>query len=271
MKTIKITSAANPLVRQTADIASRSKKADSGFFIAEGPHLVEAALAAASPVREIFFTPEYGQSEEGRKLLLRLSESESCPKDFIEVPDNVFLKISDAETPQGILAVAPSGLISLNELRSGRTPLLAVCDGISDPGNLGTIIRIADAAGADAVIILQGCCDPYSPKAVRATAGSVFNIPMVKAQEEEFVESMSSVGIRLVAADVRAGNSLYEADLTVPCAFVFGNESRGVSSFLLNNSDEHIRIPMAGLAESLNAAVAAAVCLFEAVRQRTKA
>jgi|WetSurMetagenome_2_1015567.scaffolds.fasta_scaffold03157_7 RNA methyltransferase, TrmH family len=269
MKVRRITSASNILVKQTVEISARSRRADDRLFIAEGTHLVESALAASAPVREIFYTPGYGQTAEGEKLLRSLAAARPAPAEFIEVPENVFLKISDAETPQGILAVISSCDKTLDKLETGGIPLIAVCDGISDPGNLGTIIRVADAAGSDAVIILPGCCDPYSPKAVRSTAGSIFNLSPVRAAQQELVEFLAAKDVFLFAADVGANVSLYDSDLTVPCAFVFGNESRGVSAFILDRAHSCIKIPMTGRAESLNAAVSAAICLFEAVRQRT--
>jgi|WetSurMetagenome_2_1015567.scaffolds.fasta_scaffold00599_20 RNA methyltransferase, TrmH family len=269
MEARKITSPSNRLVKQTADIAMRKRRADDRFFIAEGPNLVISALAAACPVREIFYTPEYARTAEGKAILLSLADAESLPEEVVEVSGSILSKMSDAESPQGILAVVAVNDIALDKLGPAGTPLVAVCDGIGDPGNLGTIIRIADAAGADAVLVLPDSCDPYSPKAVRATAGSIFNLPVVRAGREELVDYLAERSIRLYAADVRAEKSLYETDLTLPCAVVFGNEARGVSGFVLEHSAGAIRIPMAGRAESLNAAVSAAICLYEAVRQRS--
>jgi RNA methyltransferase, TrmH family len=267
----KITSPANKLVKQTVEIAMRSRRADDSLFIAEGTHLVGAALAASSSISEIFYTSEYGQTKEGKELLRKLVSAAPCSGEIIEVPGNVFSKMSDAESPQGILAVVSSRSMALNDIQLGKTPLLAVCDGISDPGNLGAIVRISDAAGADAVIILPGCCDPYSPKAVRATAGSVFNLPLVRAGQEELVDFLAIRAVRLYVADVRAEKSLYDTDLTVPSGLVIGNESRGVAPFILDKAQGAVKIPMAGRAESLNAAVSAAICLYEAVRQRNLA
>jgi RNA methyltransferase, TrmH family len=264
----KITSPLNSLVKQAADIAMRRARADGAFFMAEGTHLVGAAADAAYTMREVFFTPEYGRTAEGEALLSRLGAAEPCPDVFIEVPRNVFSKIAGTETPQGILAIVASKTYTLGKLSLGSAPLVTVCDGISDPGNLGTIIRVSDAAGADAVILLPGTCDPYSPKAVRATAGSIFNIPVVSARGEELANYLNKKSIRLYAADARADEPIYEADLRSSCALVFGNESQGLSRFIREKAFGNIKIPIYGKAESLNAAVSAAVCLYEAVRQR---
>jgi len=265
MKARKISSPANNIIKEIIDIARRSRRADSRFFIAEGPHLVESALAAPATVSRIIYVLGYERSSEGKSLLTRVEDSNA---DLIEVPGNIFSKISDAESPQGILAVVSSPSLSLNDLRFAGKAMLAVCDGISDPGNLGTIIRIADAAGADAVIVLPGSCDPYSPKAVRATAGSIFNLPLIMTGQEDFYTWINDTGIQLVSMDVRAEKTLYNTDLTGSFAAVIGNESRGVSRFILDRAHSCIKIPMSGKSESLNAAVSAAICLFEAVRQR---
>ena len=264
----KITSISNPLVRKAIDARSRRRAQDENLFLAEGPHLVEMAAAAGSIISEVFYTHEYGSTDTGKVLLAGLAVAAPSPGTIIEVPDNVLSKIADTQAPQGILALVSAGECTLDKLVLGKRPLITVCDGISDPGNLGTIIRVSDAAGADAVIILPDSCDPYSPKAVRATAGSIFNVPVISAGCEEFADFMTANNITIYAADVRAEKSLYEIDLRRSCALVFGNESRGVSECLLEKAEASLKIPIAGRAESLNAAMSAAICLYEAVRQR---
>jgi TrmH family RNA methyltransferase len=267
----KITSISNPLVRKAIEAKMRRRDPGGNFFLAEGPHLVEMAAAAGSTIGEVFYTLEFGLTDTGKVLLSRLTAATPCPGAFIEVPDNIFSKISDTQAPQGILALVSSMEWTLDKLALGRLPLVSVCDGISDPGNLGTIIRVSDAAGADAVILLPDSCDPYSPKAVRATAGSIFNIPVVSAGCEELIDYLADKNITIYAADVRAERSLYEIDLRLSCALVFGNESRGVSGCMLVRAGKSLKIPIAGKAESLNAAMSAAICLYEAVRQRAEA
>ena len=267
MKTRKISSAAHPLIQQAAALARRRREEESGLFSAEGSHLVEAALEASAPIRQVFFSLGYRRSEEGERLLLR---AERAGAELIEVPDHLLKKICDAATPQGIMAMVASSATYLSALPRSENPLLAVCDAISDPGNLGTIIRIADAAGADGVILLPGCCATYAPKVVRATSGSLFHLPMIRANPEELTEFLAGRGIPLLATDLNGDISLYDADLRGPCALVVGNESRGTSPFLLERAQRRLRIPMPGKAESLNAAVATALCLFEAVRQRSR-
>ena len=268
MRIKKISSISNPLVKKAIDAKLRRSNAAPNMFIAEGPHLVEMAAASGAVISEVFYTSEYAVTDAGRDVLEGLGAAMPSPGAFIEVADNVLSKISDTQAPQGILALVSAAEWTLDKLVLGKRPLIAVCDGISDPGNLGTIIRVADAAGGDAVVILPGSCDPYSPKTVRASAGSIFNIPLVSAGCAEFADFMTEKNIAIYAADVRAERSIYEADLSGSCALVFGNESRGVSDFLLNRAKVSLKIPIAGRAESLNAAMSAAICLYEAVRQR---
>ena len=152
----------------------------------------------------------------------------------------------------------------------GTSPLLVVSDGIQDPGNLGTIIRTADAAGADGVVILPGTCDVYMQKTIRATAGSLFNIPVTHAAVDELLDWLRAHKINLAVTASGAEKSFFEADLNKPVAFVFGNEAQGVQEDLKRAADMVLSVPIYGKAESLNVAASAAVCLYEAVRQRRK-
>jgi len=254
----RITSPDNPLIK-----ALRRVKGGAGrkAFIIEGPHLIESALDASAVPLRVFFAEGF----KGRGLLLRLSAQ---PVEMYEIPESLIRRLSGTETPQGILAVVSLKQARLDELGPKERDLIAVSDGVSDPGNMGTLIRAADAAGADAVLALPGSCDPFMPKALRAAAGSVFNIPVVHADSGEFLMWAKKNGIRLVFTAGDAEMSVYEADLTGPLALVFGNESRGVSPGLRAASGTGLRVPIFGKAESLNVAVTAALCLYEARRQR---
>ena len=147
--------------------------------------------------------------------------------------------------------------------------MIVVCDGIKDPGNIGTIVRAADASGVDAVLLTPGTCDAFMSKALRASAGSIFALPVLPdTGVEEIVGFLAKRRIRLYAADVRASRSLYETDLRGPAAIVFGNEAHGIGAALFQNAEVLFRIPITGRAESLNVAMAASIILYEAVRQR---
>jgi TrmH family RNA methyltransferase len=260
MRYKKITSLSNPLIKE----ALKAKKTGQrNTLIIEGHRLLEMALASGTEISRVFFTENYRSKNEDflRHVSARASE-------LIETTEQIISRISETDSPQGIAALMSYKTRALREISLASNPLIALCDGIQDPGNLGTIIRTADAAGADAVIILPGTCDPFMPKTIRATAGSIFNLPVLFAEPEELVGWLRKRSIGLVVADAHASRTVYDADFRKPLAFVFGNEAAGVSEHLRKNSDSLVSIPIRGKAESLNVAASAAICLFEAVRQR---
>jgi len=266
MKYTKISSPANPLIKDALKMKQRRSGSRHEAFLIEGPNLVE--MAAASPLVEIsrvFFTGEYASKKDGSEILKKLGGKSSL---FAEIPVQILSKIAETDSPQGIVAVGAYKPVAFGEIVIKDVPLLVICDGIQDPGNLGTIIRVSDAVNADAVIILPGTCDAFNSKAVRATAGSLFNIPVVYAETDALVAYLRSKHIKLYVADVHSDKSLYEADFRQPAAIALGNEAHGVSEGILKNADDLLKIPIIGKAESLNVATAASVCLYEALRQR---
>lgn len=258
----KIASASNPLVKEALKIKER-KAGDRYNFLIEGQHLLEMAIDAKVQIRQVFFTTHY--KSRGGALLERISEK-GC--EFIETTEHILSKLSDTETPQGILAVISYKAYDLRGVPLRSNPLIVVCDGIQDPGNLGTIVRTSDAFGAEAVVLLPGTCDPLVPKVVRASAGSVFNLPVLSVEADILFEWLRAKAIRLIVTEARAPRTICESDLLKPLAFVFGNEATGVSEDVRKKGDMSLSIPMAGKAESLNVAASAAICLYEAVRQR---
>ncbi|HAK88713.1 MAG: hypothetical protein A2077_05080 [Nitrospirae bacterium GWC2_46_6] len=265
MESVKITSSANPLIKEALKIKEKRARFKHEAFLIEGPHLIETASASPSvEIKRVFFTEEFSLKREGQRLLRQVSKRDV---ELIETSASVLSKLADTETPQGIVAVVSYESIGLNEISFRDVPFLVVCDGIQDPGNLGTIIRASDAAGADAVIILPGTCDAFMQKAIRATAGSLFNIPVIYSDAESLSHYLDSRNIVLYAADVHAKTSIYEADFKRPAVVAFGNEAHGVSGKLLKTA-KGIKIPIIGKAESLNVAMSASICLYEVVRQR---
>ncbi|MBF0557202.1 MAG: RNA methyltransferase [Nitrospirae bacterium] len=260
-----ITSTANPLIKEV--LRTKEKRGVGSSFVIEGVHLVDMALSCpAAVVERVFFAEHLINSEQGRRLMDRLKET---TVQTIRASKKVIDKLSDTETPQGIVAVISLNVPSLDAIPLKAVPMLIVCDGISDPGNIGTIVRVADASGADAVLLTPGTCDPFMPKAVRASAGSIFALPVLpETGVEEIVGFLAERHIRLYAADVRASKSLYETDFRGPAAIIFGNEAHGIGANLLNKAELLLKIPVIGRAESLNVAMAASISLYEAVRQR---
>lgn len=261
MRHIKITSLSSPLIKEA--IKEKKKRQQSNILI-EGLHLLEMAIAAGAEVKRVFFTESFKSKNE--KFLRQLSGK---APDLIETTDDILSRLSDTETPQGIVAIASYKPFQFHELKLKTIPLIVVADGIQDPGNLGSIIRTSDAAGADAVIILQDTCDAFMPKVIRSTAGSIFNIPIVYSNGDDLIRWLKVKQISLFVTDITASETVYEADFKRPLAFVFGNEAHGASEGIKHKATAILNIPILGRAESLNVASSAAICLYEAVRQRT--
>ena len=225
-------------------------------FLAEGPNLVEAALRRGL-VTEIFVTEA------------ALSRFESILGDAPVqlVTERAAKALSDTVTPVGLVAVCTVPSTNLDDVLANSPRLLAVAAEISEPGNAGTLIRIADAMGADAVVLAGQSVDPYNGKCLRASAGSIFAIPVVSETDAGgAISAMSAAGLRVLATTVDGETSLDDADLSGPTAWLFGPESHGLPTELADKAADRIRIPMPGGAESLNVAAAAAICLYQSAR-----
>ncbi len=263
----KITSIANPKIKELLDIKRRKDRDKNSPFLIEGPHLIEMALNSGSQINDVLFSASFSSKENGQQFLKRLSKH---TKNIFEVSEHIIARLSDTETTQGIIAVSACRLLSLEDLRPGAPALIVVIDGVQDPGNLGAIIRTSDAAAADAVILLPGTCDAFMQKTVRSTAGSIFNIPVVYADLQALLKWLRLNKIKLAVTSLDSDRTVFEERLEGPLAFVFGNEAHGASKEIISAADLLLKIPIYGKAESLNVAAAAAVCIYEAVRQRIK-
>lgn len=277
MKALKITSPSNPIIKEAVRIRGRRGKGRNTSLLVEGPHLMDMAISSPNTgINKVFFTEAFGNTREGRQLLERIvqrNDAESSgrgePEAFLlEIPEQLLSRLADTETPQGIAAVVSYSVAALGDIAFRGVPFLVVCDGIQDPGNLGTIVRAADAAGADGVVVLPGSCDVFMPKAVRATAGSLFSLPIAYSDPGALADYCEEAGIALVVADVRATMPVYAFDFTRPVAVAFGNEAHGPGRELVERAKGLVKIPIFGKAESLNVAMSATACLYEAVRQR---
>lgn len=247
----KITSKDNPEYKNTLKLTQRKHRDREGLYLIEGIKPLRDALALGVPVRRIFVA-------EG-------ADAEGFPGDITEIlAEDLFARLSDTETTQGVIAVAeqPAGGEKLPHLL--QESRILVLDRIQDPGNLGTMIRTAEAAGMSGVVLLKGCTDVYSPKVVRAAAGSLFRMKILTGiSEESFLEEASAGGVRLAVTALEGAADYRDADYSGRCAIVIGNEGRGVSRNLIDHADLKIKIPMAGAIESLNAAVAAGIIMYE--------
>lgn len=259
---MELTGIHNPLVKAAAELKQKKYRQQQGLFLAEGLRTVEEAVAARA-AQSIFYTAI--EDDRTRAVLERAAAQRIK---LYCVSESVMKKIADTETPQGIIAVCAMQSSALEQLvASGK--LLLVLDRVGDPGNLGTMLRTADAAGIGGVILLKGCADIYAPKAVRSSMGSLFHLPVLAGVgEEELVGSVRRAGYQLLVTCLDGADNLYKADLSGRLAFVMGNEANGVSAGLLAAADKRVYIPMQGRAESLNVAMAAGIVMFEALRRQ---
>ena len=240
---------------------SRERKREQAFVI-EGRKMFEEA--PADRIKMIVASESFCKSKEGAALLKG--------KKFDVVSDSIFETLSDTKTPQGILAIVKRLNYTMNDLmqvKNQKAPHLVVLDNLQDPGNLGTIFRTAEAAGVTGILLSKDCVDVYNPKVIRSTMGAVFRMPFLYVEDlPEKIKELQKEGIKTYAAHLRGENAYDEEDYTTGCAFLIGNEGNGLRDEVADCADCLIRIPMEGEAESLNAAVAAAVLMFEAGRQR---
>lgn len=260
-----LTSAKNPRVKYFASLKARKKRREEGKFLIEGAHLVAEALANGM-LDKVLFSKNLLKTSEGSALLSRIIRAK-IPNE--EADEKIINHLSDVKTPQGIIASVRPRISDFSSLFEADDPLMVIACGIRDPGNLGTIIRTASAAGCSGIILTGGAVDPYNEKVIRASAGSIFHLNIVKIDGIiDLVSSLKRRGIKVVSSFVDASKQYFEADFSGPTAIIIGNEGQGLPLELEKLSDEAVSIPMAGSTESLNAAVAAAVILYEALRQR---
>lgn len=251
----------SPRVRAVAKLAKRDARRESGRFLLEGPQALGEALAFRPDLVEAVYATR--AAIERHDDLVRVARDSGI--EVAAVTDKVLEAMADTVTPQGVVAVARQVSATLAEVVASAPRLVAVLEEIRDPGNAGTILRAADAAGADAVVFSGHTVDPYHPKVVRATTGSLFHLPLVVGVSlADAAHALRAAGLQILAADVGGDDLLAaRADLARPTAWVFGNEARGLDADRLALVDRSLRLPIYGRAESLNLATAASVCLYE--------
>jgi TrmH family RNA methyltransferase len=262
----RISSLQNPRVKQLVKLRDRRPRDEAGVFLVEGYREVRRALEKQVAVSEVYFSPEWFLGENEPALL---AEAEAAGAQLFELSKEAFAKVAYRERPDGLLAVAPQWKRTLEELALKAEPLLLVVEAIEKPGNLGTILRSADAAGCDAVIVCDPVTDIFNPNVVRASTGVLFSVPLVVGESARVLAWLREKKIYTVATTPAAEKIYSAADLRGPLAIVMGSEQYGLSEFWLKNADLLVRIPMAGQADSLNVAMATIITLFEAVRQRS--
>lgn len=255
-----ITSTSNPRVKNIVQLSKKMKsRREQGVFIAEGIKMYREA--PPEDVREVFVSRSFAEDTENQELLKEMN--------YEVVDDRVFNQMSDTKTPQGILCVVKQPRYRLEDLLMKQSPFLLVLENLQDPGNVGTIFRTAEGAGADGIIMSKDCVDIYNPKTIRSTMGSIYRVPFIYAADlKEMSGVLKKRGISTYAAHLDGKNTYDQEDYREGTAFFIGNEGNGLSRELSQEADHLIRIPMEGKLESLNAAVASAVLMYEVHRQR---
>ena len=263
-----ITSTTNPTIKRLALLRERRGRTQQGLFLVEGVRLVEEALDSGAVPAAILVAPEpLGSTARGRALRERLRHARGIPEP-LEVTPTVLRHVSDTETPSGVAAALPLPAAPMLDGLPGESGLTLILDGVSDPGNAGTILRAAAAAGVDAVVALAGGADLSAPKVVRAGMGAHFRLALATDVAPTSLAPWLGARGQVLLADAHAAATIYDVDLRAPIALIVGGEAHGSVHAGALPGVQGVSIPMPGATESLNVAMATAVILFEAVRQR---
>jgi TrmH family RNA methyltransferase len=264
---INVTSKTNKVYKHIKALNSKNYREKHQEFIIEGLRLVKDAVESSIPIHLIVVSESFACFEEGQQYLQKLQRLNI---QIYQFHDKLFNEIAQTQTPQGILGIVPIKDFSLEAVTKYKEmPLYIYCDGIQDPGNMGTIVRTADAFHADAVILSKGCVDIYNPKCVRSTMGSLFHLPIIKVEDtREILQYLKEKGLTIIGGHLEATDYCYQFDMKQGMVIVVGNEANGISQEALEIIDQLIKIPMPGNAESLNAAIAAGILMYEVIRQR---
>ena len=260
-----VTSFANPRVKAAAALRDRRERDRSGLTLVDGAREVRRALDAGASVAEAFVCESLVAGPDARAALDRLGSSGTTLQTISEA---IFAKLAFGQRSEGLVVVVRIPGTELDGLLLPHDPLVVVLEAVEKPGNLGAVLRSADAAAADAVIAASPRTDLFNPNAIRASAGTIFSIPLGAATSEATLAWLAGRGVRIVAAKVDAARMYTDADLTGPLALVLGAEADGLSAAWGGTNIEDVRIPMLGVGDSLNVSVSAAILLYEARRQR---
>ncbi|MCR4956440.1 MAG: RNA methyltransferase [Lachnospiraceae bacterium] len=259
-----ITSTENKQIKQIVQLNTKAKaRKKTGLFAVEGVKMfLEAPL---NRIEKVYVSESFYQEEEKKELLLNRNVS------YEVVEDKIFNTICDTLTPQGILTLVKQKSYTLKDLlpKGERTPLILILESLQDPGNLGTMIRTGEGAGISGVLMNKTTVDVTNPKTLRATMGSVYRIPLVISDDlKEDIARLKDMGVHVFAAHLKGEKDFFMEDYKKSCAFLVGNEGNGLSDDIAETADTYVKIPMDGEVESLNAAIAASVMMYECKRQR---
>ena len=261
----QITSLQNPKIKLVKSLRTRNKREKHGLTILEGYRAVSRALECEMKFRECFFCPSLFLGKNDKPLIAKIAEK-GIPT--YEVTEQIIRKIAYRDRPEGIIVTAEPRQHTLKNIPLKADGLYIIAESIEKPGNLGSILRSADAAGVDGLIVCDKCTDIYNPNVITASTGALFSVNIAETTKEAALEWIRNNNISTLAATPEADAIYYKTDLSGKIAIIVGTEQYGLTDFWKNNSDINVRIPMLGFIDSLNVATATTVMLFEAARQR---
>lgn len=265
---LAITSSQNPKIKQLVSLRERRDRDKEGLFLIEGFREVTRAFENGIPISQLFYCPDYFLGENEPFLIEQIRQMGSA---VYRCGSRVFRNLSYRDRPDGLIAIAPQlrrGLADLPPIAPGTSPLFLIAEAIEKPGNLGSILRSCDAAGASGVIVCDRCTDIYNPNVVRASVGTLFTQPIVEATSAETFLWLQEKKVKIVAATPSAKVDYFDVDLRGPIAIAVGTEQVGLSEIWMHAADLKVKIPMNGKADSLNVATATTLLLYEVYRQR---
>lgn len=261
---LEISSSKNPIIKEIKNLSRKKNRWKEKLFIIEGIKVVEEAINSSIAIKHIFFSEILLQADGGADFFEKINTR----KETVKLSRSVFKQLTDLDSPQGVLAIVEFEERDIKEIYEKRFPFIIFLDGLNDPGNLGTIIRTAEAFGVDAVVLGEKSVDPYNSKVVRATMGSILRLPLYNIKDnDQFFDEMKERDINIITTSLR-GETLNRDDFSGGFVIVIGNEANGVSQKIIERSTKEIKIPMPGGAESLNAGVAASIIMYEAMMGR---
>ncbi len=256
----------NPTFKQVKQLLKKKYRDQYKQYIIEGVRIILDAYENNKNIDYIVYCDDIYKTAGGEEALQLFIDNNYR---IYKVSSKMYSEITDTSNPQGIMAVIPIEKYKDNSFLKKKNALVVILDRVQDPGNLGTILRTADAAGADGVFLTKGCVDLYNLKTIRATMGSIYHIPVINnAESEKLIRELKAENFELVCTSLETEKYYFDIDLTSKIAIVIGNEANGVLPSIINDSNHVIKIPMEGKAESLNAAVAASIIMYEAFRQK---
>jgi RNA methyltransferase, TrmH family len=256
---IEISSKENEKIKYTKSLLKSKTRHEENKYIIEGYRIITQALESNANIDYIIFNDDFSNKKEF--MVVDTLKSRNIP--IYKTTNKLFKDLVDTENTQGILAVINTKENNLNDLIKDETKFVVVLDRIQDPGNMGTIIRTADASGVDLIITLKGSVDIYNPKVIRSTMGSIFNMKTISLNEEDVIKILKDDGFNIVSSYLDTDNYYTNVDYGSKVALVIGNEANGINDNIIKNSDILVKIPIYGSAESLNAAISAGILMYE--------